>query len=92
MKLILIRCAERANNKSNIPWHYGFYKDILEPLGHSVDILDNILYNHSTSELVDIIIKNGYEMVGIGGFGSAYRYIKELTIELKKANNKIIIV
>jgi radical SAM superfamily enzyme YgiQ (UPF0313 family) len=92
MKTILIRFKKRDSSKRTIPWHYGFYKDILEGQGHIVDILDNQVERKSIEETVDLVLRNGYELVGTGGIGTVYKEIKQFSELLKSKNKGIKIV
>jgi|TARA_B100000315_G_scaffold132736_1_gene122291 radical SAM superfamily enzyme YgiQ (UPF0313 family) len=86
MNIVLIRFGLRKGTKRSIPWHYSFYKDILTADGHSVDIVDNQIENHTIKELVDFVITNKYQLVGTGGIGTVYNSLKRFCSLLKKRN------
>ena len=92
MKIVLIRFMQRAGAKSNIPWHYSFFKDILTAHGHYVDILDNQVQNRSMEELVRYIVQEEYELVGTGGIGTVYNCLKEFCFLMKTAKPEIKII
>ena len=84
MKIILIRFLQREGALSNIPWHYSFYKDILESKGHVVDIVDNQVEKYSDDELVEMVFSGEYGLVATGGIGSIYSSLKPFLVQLKK--------
>ncbi len=92
MKLLLIRFAQRAGENTTIPWHFSFYKDILESQGHVVDIIDNQVENHPIGQLVDIVKTGKHELVGTGGMGSVYGPLKSFTSALKREKPDVWIV
>ena len=92
MKIALIRFKQREGANSSIPWHFSFYKDILEPLGHRVDIIDDQVESLGIDKLVEICISRGYQLIGTGGIGTVYKQLKDFSEKIKIKNNKVVVV
>ena len=92
MNILLIRFIGRKGPNRHIPWHYGFYKDILEVKGHKVDIIDNSVEGYAVQELVDIVLDHNYDIVGTGGMATIYNDLKSFTELLKKKREGVLVI
>lgn len=92
MKIALIRFAQRERGQQIIPWHFGFYKDILSADGHSVTIFDNDIEREPIDALAQKIILEGYDLIATGGICTVYNDLKELCVTLKEKCPAIFIV
>lgn len=92
MRIALIRFQLRNNDKAIVPWHLGYFKDILLRDGHTVDILDNAVEELSIGELVDVVVKRDYEIIGISGIGTIYNQLEMFCVEFKKRVSSVSII
>jgi anaerobic magnesium-protoporphyrin IX monomethyl ester cyclase len=92
MKIALVRFYQRKGSTGTIPWHYSFYKTILEKEGHCVDIFDNQVLQLSVGDLVDAVLDTDAEVIGVGGIGTVYNPLKKFCNKIKKINTSILIV
>ena len=92
MKIALILFFQRKDTSDFIPWHFSYFKDILVHEGHDVDIIDNQIKEYSINELVDIVVRNKYELVGTGGIGTVYNDLKSFSTLLRQKNRSVLIV
>lgn len=77
MKILLVRFAQRQGISGCIPWHFYFYKRILEKDGHAVDIVDNQVRGLSIEELGHLMKSGGYQIVCTGGIGTVYSHLRD---------------
>jgi radical SAM superfamily enzyme YgiQ (UPF0313 family) len=91
MKILLTRLRGKQGFKRHIPWHYGFYKDLLETEGHTFDFIDNQVEEYTVQELVDIVLDNNYSLACVSGVAFIYNDLK-VFVELLKAKRKDILV
>ncbi len=92
MKTALIRFQQRRGATVSIPWHFSFYKDILEAQGHVVDIIDNQIEEYTIEHLVELVAENEYDLVGTGGIGTTYRPLKAFCDGLKQVKPEVFVV
>ncbi|HBC87140.1 MAG TPA: hypothetical protein DCZ94_09320 [Lentisphaeria bacterium] len=92
MKIALIRFKQREGARSNIPWHFSFYKDILEPKGHHVDIIDDQVEDLGVDRMVGLCIDKAYDVIGAGGIGTTYNQLMEFSEKIKQRKKDIVIV
>ncbi len=93
MKILLVRFQKRVGAIRTIPWHFSFFKDILEDRGHTVDIIDNQVEGYSIEETIETVLKEGYQLVGTGGIGTVYREVGKFyeLLKSKKPQVKIVV-
>tara|TARA_Y100000294_G_scaffold77654_1_gene73044 strand:+ start:803 stop:1045 length:243 start_codon:yes stop_codon:yes gene_type:complete len=75
VNILLIR-FKLGGGRSNIPWHFSFFKDILAKQGHAVEIIDNQVENYTIEEMINHTIEKGFDLVGTGGIGTVYKPLK----------------
>jgi len=94
MKVLLINPPIREWSKPNVfPLGLGYIAAVLQKEGHDVEVIDINAYRFSRDEIENKIKKADYDVIGIGGIITTYRYIKWLIQVLKKfhPDKKIII-
>ncbi|MFA6567553.1 MAG: radical SAM protein [Victivallales bacterium] len=92
MNIALIRFRKRENARQTIPWHFSFYKDIIEPFGHKVDIIDDQVEEFGIDKLVEISISNRYRIIGTGGIGTTYNELMDFSEKIKRRSPDTIII
>lgn len=85
MKILLINPPIREWAKPNIlPLGLGYVASSLRNSGHEVEVLDINAHRFSASEVQEKIRAAKFDLVGIGGIVTVYRYVKWLIGLLKK--------
>ncbi len=85
MKILLINPPIREWAKPNVfPAGLGYIAAVLLKEGHKVEVLDINGYRYSKEEVEKRIKEADYDVVGIGGIVTTYRYVKWLIGILKK--------
>lgn len=85
MKILLINPPIREWAKPNVfPSGLGYIASVLSQNGHSVEVMDINAYRWDKIEVEKRIKKTDYDVVGIGGIVTTYRYVKWLVAILKK--------
>jgi radical SAM superfamily enzyme YgiQ (UPF0313 family) len=85
MKILLINPPIREWAKPNVfPLGLGYIAAILIQEGFEVEVLDINAHRFTKEEVVDKIKKINFDIVGIGGIITIYKYIKWLTQILKQ--------
>lgn len=85
MKILLINPPIREWAKPNVfPAGLGYIAAVLLEEGHKVDVLDINGYRYSKEEVEKRIKEADYDIAGIGGIVTTYKYIKWLIRVLKK--------
>ena len=94
MNILLINPPIREWAKPNcFPVGLGYVAAVLRDAGHHVKVLDINANRYSREEVEEIIKTSMFEIVGVGGMITIYKYIKWLVSVLKKYHpNKYIIV
>jgi len=75
-----------------LPLGLGYIASVLRKQGHNVRILDINAYGYAPEKVEEIISKLEFDVVGIGGLSSTYKYIKWLASVIKKQRPNIKIV
>jgi radical SAM superfamily enzyme YgiQ (UPF0313 family) len=94
MKVLLINPPIREWAKPNVfPSGLGYIVSVLSQNGHFVEAMDINAYRWNKIEVEERIKKADYDVVGIGGIITTYKYVKWLVKILKKYNpgKKIIV-
>ena len=94
MKILLINPPIREWAKPNIfPSGLGYIASVLLREGHQVEVLDINGYRFSKEEVEKKIKESDFDVVGIGGIVTVYKYVKWLAGILKKyhPDKKIIV-
>lgn len=85
MKVLLINPPIREWAKPNVfPSGLGYIVSVLSQNGHSVEIMDINAYRWNKIEVEERIKKTDYDVIGIGGIVTTYKYVKWLVAILKK--------
>lgn len=85
MNILLINPPVREWSKPNLfPAGLGYIAAVLLRERHKVEVLDINAYRFSKEEVEDKIRKADFDVVGIGGIITTYKYIKWLTGVLRK--------
>lgn len=84
MNILLIRFLQRQGASGIIPWHYLFFKDILEAKGHRVTILDNQIHGYSLEQMLEMVRSQAIDVVGTGGIGTVYSPLAAFCRGLKR--------
>ncbi|MBU0686373.1 MAG: B12-binding domain-containing radical SAM protein [Candidatus Margulisbacteria bacterium] len=85
MKILLINPPIREWSKPNVfPLGLGYLASILLQEKHEVEILDINAYRWDKNEVENVISKANFDMVGIGGIVTTYKYVKWLVPVIKK--------
>lgn len=94
MKILLINPPIREWSKPNLfPLGLGYIASVLMREGHKVEVLDINAYRWSKKEVEDRVNNAEFDVVGIGGIVTVYRYVKWLVNMIRKYHpgKKIII-
>lgn len=94
MKILLINPPIREWSKPNVfPLGLGYIAAVLVKNGYKVEVLDINAFRLSKEEVVAKIKTMDFDVVGIGGIITTYKYIKWLAATLKKyhSDKKLII-
>ena len=85
MKVLLINPAIREWAKPNIvPLGLGYLASVLRGGGHEVEIMDINAYRWSREEVEQRIKSADFDVAGIGGIVTVYKYVKWLAGVIKK--------
>ena len=85
MKMLLINPPIREWSKPNVfPLGLGYIASVLLQEKYEVEILDINAFRWDKSEVESKIKEAEFDVVGIGGIITTYRYIKWITSVLKK--------
>lgn len=94
MKVLLINPPIREWSKPNVlPLGLGYIASILLEKEHAVEVLDINGYRFNREEVEAKIKTAAFDVVGIGGIVTTYKYIKWLIMLIKKyhPNKKVIV-
>ena len=94
MKILLINPPIREWSKPNVfPHGLAYIASVLLKDNHSIEILDINGYRWSKEEVEERIKESDFDVVGIGGIVTIYKYVKWLVSIIKKyhPDKKIII-
>ncbi|MFA5068981.1 MAG: radical SAM protein [Candidatus Omnitrophota bacterium] len=94
MKVLLINPPIREWSKPNVfPLGLGYIASVLLEQGYEVEVMDINGYRWDRQEAEERIRKADYDVVGIGGIVTIYKYVKWLVSVLKKyhPHRKIIV-
>ncbi|MBU2541481.1 MAG: B12-binding domain-containing radical SAM protein [Candidatus Omnitrophica bacterium] len=94
MKILLINPPIREWARPNVlPLGLGYIASVLRNAGHEVEMLDINAYRFSPREVEGKIRHAEFDVVGIGGIVTVYKYIKWLIAILKRCHpsKKIVI-
>jgi anaerobic magnesium-protoporphyrin IX monomethyl ester cyclase len=92
MKILLLRFPLREQNRFTIPWHLAFFKQILEPMGHQVVILDGQVDPMSTEQYVQYALDGEFELVGLGGIATCFGKMQKFSRLMKEARPEVTLV
>lgn len=67
-----------------LPLGLGYIASVLRQDGHRVDILDINAYSYSNDKVEEIIKGLRFDIAGVGGLTSTYKYVKWLSGVIKK--------
>lgn len=85
MKILLINPPIREWSKPNVfPLGLGYIASILIDEGHKVEVMDINGYRWNPQEVEEKIKKAVFDIVGIGGLVTIYKYVKWLASIIKK--------
>lgn len=85
MRILLINPPIREWSKPNVfPLGLGYVASVLLQGGHEVEILDINAHRWKREEVEEMLGKATFDIVGIGGIVTTYRYVKWLISVLKK--------
>lgn len=85
MKILLINPPIREWAKPNVlPLGLGYIASALRSSGNEVEIMDINAYRWSPEEVEEQIKKADFDIAGIGGIVTVYKYVKWLTQIIKK--------
>ncbi|MBU1121673.1 MAG: B12-binding domain-containing radical SAM protein [Candidatus Omnitrophica bacterium] len=85
MKILLINPPIREWAKPNVvPLGLGYIAAVLRNSGHEVEMLDINAYRWNTEEVTNKIKHAQFDIVGIGGIVTVYKYVKWLIGILKR--------
>lgn len=90
MKILLINPPCRL--PTNIPLGLGYIASIMRGKGYDVKILDINAFGYSRDQVTQIIKTEDFDIAGIGGLSSTYKYVKWLSKVLKGRNPDCLIV
>ena len=94
MKILLVNPPIREWSKPNVfPLGLGYIAAVLKQEGHEVEVLDINAHRYSREKVEKIIAESNFDIAGIGGIITIYKYVKWLIGILKKyhPDKKIII-
>lgn len=94
MKILLINPPIREWSKPNVfPLGLGYIASVLLQGGHDVEVLDINAYRWDKTEVEAKIKDARFDVVGIGGIVTVYKYVKWISLILRKhhPDKKIII-
>src|SRR3989338_8707589 len=94
MKILLINPPIREWSKPNVfPLGLGYIAAVLLQDGHKVEVLDMNAHRFNKEEAEDKIADADFDVVGIGGIVTIYKYIKWLvkTLKIYHPDKKIIV-
>jgi radical SAM superfamily enzyme YgiQ (UPF0313 family) len=85
MRVLLINPPIREWSKPNVfPLGLGYIASVLKEGGHEIEVLDINAHRWSEQEVEAKIQGSGFDVAGIGGIVTIYRYTKWLIETLKK--------
>ena len=85
MKFLLINPPIREWSKPNVfPLGLGYIASVLMQEGHAVEVLDINAYRYGKDEVEERIKGADFDIVGIGGIVTVYKYIKWLVQILRR--------
>lgn len=94
MKILLINPPIREWSKPNVfPLGLGYIAAVLLQEGHEVEVMDINAYRFKREEVENKIADADFDVVGIGGIVTTYKYIKWLvkTLKIYHPDKKIIV-
>lgn len=93
MKIVLINPPIRLNKPpESFPLGLGYISSVLLNEGHEVEVLDINATRISKDLVIKNIKKSNFDIIGIGGIVTTYKYVKLLTHEIKKIKPKTKII
>ncbi len=85
MKILFINPPVRIQEPAkHIPWGIAMLASIAESLGHDVAVLDLNAFRLGMNAIRHEISGEKWDIIGIGGLSSQYKYIKQILPELRK--------
>lgn len=90
MNILLINPPCRL--PTNIPLGLGYIASIMRKKGHDVKLLDINAFGYSDAQVEQNIKASDFDIAGIGGLSSTYKYVKWLSKALKAHNPGGIVV
>jgi radical SAM superfamily enzyme YgiQ (UPF0313 family) len=85
MKILLINPPVREWAKPNcFPLGLGYIAAVLEQEGHEIEVMDINAFRWTQDEVEDKIKNAEFDVVGIGGIVTVYRYVKWLISIIKR--------
>ncbi|MBW1860963.1 MAG: B12-binding domain-containing radical SAM protein, partial [Deltaproteobacteria bacterium] len=93
MKVLLINSSIRLDAKPNcIPYGLATIATVLRDAGHEVDICDINALRPSKDTIIETMKKKGWDLAGISGLITTYKFQKWLISQLKAINPKVPII
>ena len=90
MRIVLVR--PNYDTPTVVPYlGMGYLSSSLKAKGIDVVFIDNLLHKYSFNKLVNIILSHKPDCVGISCLSAFYNEVKELSLEIKKHDIKVII-
>lgn len=90
MRIILISPPCRMPNA--LPLGLGYIASVLRQEGYTVNILDINGFGYSNEKVAELIRTLNFEIAGIGGLSTTYKYVKWLAALIKKYKPNIPII
>lgn len=90
MRILLISPPCRLPN--SLPLGLGYIASVLREEGHNVSLLDINGFGYSNEKVGEIIRTLNFDLVGVGGISTTYKYVKWLANIIKKYKPHIPIV
>lgn len=75
-----------------LPLGLGYIASVLRKEGHSVKILDINALNYSNDKVEQILKELDFDIVGIGGLSTTYKYVKWLADAIKRLRSDVTVV